>query len=169
MLSFLSPRPLGMEAATTPMRTWRDERKWRRSWRRGSTPWCVHVDALIRSTPSSPPFSRAGLRPKETALILAGLVETGTWRYVPLPCQLSENRNQRLQRGNRRRDGVERDYFIYRSRSCLPLSPWSSMRRLEPVISADWEEKNRRQQTENTSNKRGRMCYAVRFRREFRR
>lgn len=76
-----------------------------------------------RAVLPDPQFSRAGLGPKETALILAGLVETGTWRYVPLPCQLSENRNQRLQRGNRRRDRVERDYFIYRSRSRLPLSP----------------------------------------------
>lgn len=171
MLSFLSPRPPGTEAATTPMRTWRDEKKWRRSWRRGSTPWCVRVDALIiRSAPSFPPpqFSRAGLGPKETALILAGLVETGTWRYVPLPCQLSENRNQRLQRGNRRRDRVERDYFIYRSRSRLPLSPWSSMRRLEAVISADWEEeKAADSKQKNAPNERGGMCCAARFRREF--
>lgn len=62
MLSFLSPRPPGMEAATTPMRTWRDEKKWRRSWRRGSTPWCVRVDALIiRSAPSFPTPSLAEL------------------------------------------------------------------------------------------------------------
>ena len=137
MLSFLSPRPLGTEAATTPMRTWRDETKWRRSWRRGSTTWCVHVDALIRNTPSFPPVLTELDSDQRKQLLSSQAcwrLERGDMCRSPASSLLSENRNQRLQRGNRRRDRVERDYFIYRSSSCLPFSPWSLMRRLEPVI-----------------------------------
>lgn len=42
------------------------------------------------------------------------------------------------------------------------------MRRLEAVISADWEEeKAADSKQKNAPNKRGGMCYAARFRREF--
>lgn len=104
-------RRLVLGAEMKIMMTQRKEMKLRRLWRRENTPWCV------RCSPGFLPFHCAGPKPKKTALILAGLLETGTPWYMLLSANSVLSNTHRRVPGWQTRGESQLHYYTSRNSS----------------------------------------------------
>ncbi len=105
-------RPLDTEVVMMPMKTWKEETKWRRLWRRESIPWCVHTHSYTHTTLSLCPSHLSGLDLDQRKQLLS---LQAWWRldHGDMYCSLKKEKKRRIKQSNRRVAGVWKvlDYF----------------------------------------------------------